>query len=146
MSRSAVAKTQHEWIGTKPSSQARLLIAIATISAIVAVVIYVIAERALNLQSPSGGMLMGILSGLLTSGVIAGVSWLVYDSFLPMQRHIEFRPKVDGKWFAYYPVSDDGERMTEYVYMKQIADKVGGKITSHQNAVSVDHDFIHPRA
>lgn len=122
---------QDEWLGSKPGSTIRLTIAIATISAILAIIFYATIEFALGFQSPVGGMLIGIFSGLLASGIISGLSWFAYDSFLPTYRHLHFRPKIDGSWFGYYfdELHPEGF-VREYIYIKQVADKISGTITS----------------
>jgi hypothetical protein len=121
-----------EWHGRKPSQGARSTITVATLAVILALLAYLLAERGLGLQTQSSGMLLGILSGLLTSGITAGAGWFLYDYFLPYYRHKHFRPKIGGKWFGYYPetLSESVVRMTEYVYMRQTADRVSGVITS----------------
>jgi hypothetical protein len=128
-----------EWLGIKPKSKTRAVIAIGVISAIVAISIYGIIERALNTQSSTGGFLLGIFSGLLTSGLTTGVTWLAYDYFLPRQRHLQFRPKVHGKWFGYYSAENITQRCVEFLNIEQVADKISGTMRSQDNDV---YDFV----
>jgi hypothetical protein len=47
-----------------------------------------------------------------------------------MNLHRGFSPKIEGNWYAYYV--EGGERRTEYVLIKQVADRVSGTITSYK--------------
>ena len=55
-----------------------------------------------------------------------------------MQRHAQFRPKINGKWFAYYQHDDSEKPITEFIYIEQIADKVSGTIT---NSINEAYEF-----
>ncbi|MFZ4658123.1 MAG: hypothetical protein ACOYNY_13990 [Caldilineaceae bacterium] len=120
--------TQNEWLGVKSALLPRTVITIITVSIVVALFIYAAVHYVVGIDSPFGGLLFGIFSGLLTSGMLAGISWFAYDYFLPMQRHKDFSPKVEGKWFGYYPQTHNGDPITEFVYVKQVARKVSGTI------------------
>jgi hypothetical protein len=139
MSKENDSPKQDEWLGKKPKSKTREVITIGVISAIFAVAVYGIIERVLNVQSSTGGFLIGIFSGLLTSGLTTGITWLAYDYFLPMQRHLQFRPKVDGKWFGYYKAENTDQRCVEFVKIDQVADKISGTMTGDENDV---YEFV----
>lgn len=138
MDETTVSQREQVWLGKKPDSQTRLVIGVASVSLIVGIFLYGVYENYRGNQSGSGEWVLGILSGLVASGSIALYSWFVYDSYLPNQRHKEFRPHIDGEWFGYYAGGKERVRIPEFVYIKQVADKVSGTMTNPENVV---YDF-----
>lgn len=135
MSKTNGVLPQEEWLGKKPKSRTRGAVSLVVVSAVVAIAIYGIIEQALDIQSPTGGFLIGVFSGLLTAGLATGVTWLAYDYFLPTQRHLDFRPKIEGRWFGYYSTDACPQRCVEFIRLDQVADKVSGTITGQENDV-----------
>jgi len=134
--------SQHSgWKGMRPDSRLRQVIAVATVSAVTAIGLYALVGYALSTESPYAGLMAGVISGLLTSGLIAAAGWFMYDLILPTRRHRAFPTKIEGAWFGYYPVEKDGEIVpfAEYIFLEQVAERLSGRITSQQNCI---YDFF----
>src|SRR5690606_21325930 len=73
------------------------------------------------------------------TGLTTGITWLAYDYFFPLQRHLQFRPKMEGKWFGYFIEERTSQRCVEFIKVDQVADKVSGTMTGQENDL---YDFV----
>lgn len=97
----------------------RRVFLVATAAAILGILTFSVLEGLILSQRATSRAVTLILSGLMASAIFT-LLWFAYHHFL----HALFRPKVDGRWFFYYP------GFTEFVNIRQTAGRVSGTITS----------------